>query len=356
MIAPHSFSADWIIHVSNKYKADRILVEKAIRALSLLEGLAESTLPFVFKGGTALMLIFQGPRRLSIDIDIILPPDTTDLTALLQQVAFGKNFSRIEEQARVTGPVPKGHFKFYYPSAVENKESYILLDILFEQVPYCRIIERPIDNVFLSTEGENRVVKVPDVNNLIADKLTAFAPQTVGVPYRKGDNECGMEIIKQLYDIGLLFDKADDIKTIVAVYRTIAQQEIRYRDAQYLVEDILHDTMDHALSICFRQGRNNVEYPVLVRGIKQASSHIFSESYHLEKAILSAAKAFYLVSLIESSDGAALEKYSNLQLERMADWLFADYEYTKLNKLKKSNPEAFFYLYLAFQLSHGHQT
>ena len=46
----------------------------------------------------------------------------------------------------------------------------------------------------------------------------------------------------------------------------------------------------------------------------------------------------------------------NRQLERMTDRLFTDYEYTKLNKLKKSNPEAFFYLYLAFQLSHGHQT
>ena len=42
--------------------------------------------------------------------------------------------------------------------------------------------------------------------------------------------------------------------------------------------------------------------------------------------------------------------------ERMTDRLFTDHEYTKLNKLKKSNPEAFFYLYLAFQLSHGHQT
>lgn len=243
----------------------------------------------------------------------------------------------------------------YWETANECPFLYILLDILFEQVPYCRTIELTIDNIFLSTEGENRVVKVPDVNNLIADKLTAFAPQTVGVPYRKRDNECGMEIIKQLYDIGLLFDKADDIKTIAAVYRTIAQQEIRYRDVQFTVEDILHDTMEHALSICFRQGHNNVEYPVLVRGIKQASSHIFYESYHLEKAILSAAKAFYLVSLIEF-DGATIEKYNNRQLWRMTDWLFADYEYTKLNKLKKSNPEAFFYLYLAFQLSHGHQT
>ncbi len=38
----------------------------------------------------------------------------------------------------------------------------------------------------------------------------------------------------------------------------------------------------------------------------------------------------------------------------MTDWLFTDYEYTKLNKLKKSNPEAFFYLYLALNISYNH--
>lgn len=61
---------------------------------------------------------------------------------------------------------------------------------------------------------------------------------------------------------------------------------------------------------------------------------------------MSAAKAYYLVSLIETGS-ITIEKYSSRQLERMRDWLFTDYEYTKLNKLKKSNPEAFFYLYLA---------
>ena len=61
---------------------------------------------------------------------------------------------------------------------------------------------------------------------------------------------------------------------------------------------------------------------------------------------MSAAKAYYLVSQIET-DIITIEKYSSRQLERMRDWLFTDYEYTKLNKLKKSNPEAFFYLYLA---------
>ena len=71
-----------------------------------------------------------------------------------------------------------------------------------------------------------------------------------------------------------------------------------------------------------------------------------SETYHLEKAILSAAKVVYLVSLIES-ESTLIEKYNNRQLERIKDWQFNEFEYTKLNKLKKSNPEAFFYLYQA---------
>lgn len=292
------------------------------------------------------MLIFKEPHRLSIDIDIILPLSNQNLTATLQQIAMSKGFSRIEEQSRKSGIVPKTHYKFFYTSAVESKESYILLDILFEQIPYNRIIELPITNIFLATEGEDRTVRVPDVNNLLADKLTAFAPRTVGVPYRKGHSECGMEIMKQLYDIGALFDNADDMVSLSAVYRTIAEQEASYRDKHFSADDILHDTMDHALSICFRKSQNNVEYQVLERGIKQVSSHIFSEPFHIEEAILSAAKAYYLVSQIET-DGITIEKYSSRQLERMRDWLFIDYEYTKLNKLKKSNPEAFFYLYLA---------
>ena len=346
MITQNSFTADWINQVSKRHKADKILVEKSIRALSLLEGLSESSLPFVFKGGTALMLIFKEPHRLSIDIDIILPLSNQNLTATLQQIAMSKGFSRIEEQSRKSGIVPKTHYKFFYTSAVENKESYILLDILFEQIPYNRIIELPITNIFLATEGEDRTVRVPDANNLLADKLTAFAPRTVGVPYRKGNSECGMEIMKQLYDIGALFDKADDMVSISAVYRTIAEQEASYREERFSVDDILHDAMDHALSICFRKSQNNVEYQVLERGIKKVSSHIFSEPFHIEEAILSAAKAYYLVSQIET-DGITIEKYSSRQLERMRNWLFTDYEYTKLNKLKKSNPEAFFYLYLA---------
>jgi len=65
---------DWINEASAKNnKADKILVEKLIRALLLLEGLSSSGLNFIFKGGTALMLLHDSTKRLSIDIDIIMP-------------------------------------------------------------------------------------------------------------------------------------------------------------------------------------------------------------------------------------------------------------------------------------------
>ena len=50
---------------------DKNLIEKVIRALSLLEMLVEAKCPMVFKGGTSLMLILNDTaNRLSIDIDV----------------------------------------------------------------------------------------------------------------------------------------------------------------------------------------------------------------------------------------------------------------------------------------------
>ena len=72
MIDKERLNIDWIEKVSKANRdADKILVEKAIRAFLLLEGLALSDIPFVFKGGTSLMLMTNPNRRLSVDIDIV---------------------------------------------------------------------------------------------------------------------------------------------------------------------------------------------------------------------------------------------------------------------------------------------
>ena len=78
MIAKESRSIEWITQVAKENNAKDIgLVEKTIRAFSLLESLARSGCPFIFKGGSCLMLHFNTSRRLSIDIGTIF---TTRLT------------------------------------------------------------------------------------------------------------------------------------------------------------------------------------------------------------------------------------------------------------------------------------
>lgn len=54
MIQESCTSKEWITEIARTKKADKVLVQKLIRALILLEGLSLSKLKFVFKGGTAL--------------------------------------------------------------------------------------------------------------------------------------------------------------------------------------------------------------------------------------------------------------------------------------------------------------
>src|ERR1700722_1844172 len=113
MIKPETYTTEGIKTVARtNHNADPILVEKVIRALTLLHHLAINGLDFVFKGGTCLMLILAEPRRLSIDIDIILKDSHIDLPALFAKIVAASNFNRFEEQERkVNSNIEKAHYK-----------------------------------------------------------------------------------------------------------------------------------------------------------------------------------------------------------------------------------------------------
>ena len=57
---------------------------------------------------------------------------------------------------------------------MKKNSLYILLDVLFEEKHYERIVERRIENELLLTEGENLFVNLPSVDCILGDKLTAF--------------------------------------------------------------------------------------------------------------------------------------------------------------------------------------
>lgn len=357
MINQKEITIEWLTKVSKQHRnADKILVEKVIRALLLLEGLVKQKIDFVFKGGTALMLHFNSTKRLSIDIDIILPNDSEsnrneNLESVLNAIAQEQGFLRKELQQRITNSkITKEHYKFFFtPLHKTNKdEEYVLLDILFENVNYENVISLSVQSDFVPQSGKPLNVSVPSLEDILGDKLTAFAPNTTGIPYFKKEDSMSMEIIKQLYDIGNLFIAVNDIETIKTTFNRFAKTEIGYRNSEMITEnDVLEDIYQTALCIVTRGTDGKGNFEELQNGIQRVSSFVFSESYHIEKAIVHASKAAY-ISVLMQHNAKTIDKFENpLQLK---DWQIDEPLNNKLNKLKKSNPEAFFYWYKIYKL------
>ena len=341
----------WIEHVSKTQKADKILVEKVIRALILLEGLVESGLNFVFKGGTALMLMINKSRRLSIDIDIMIENNMLNLSNIINIIVKNKNFIRFEKQVRkADSNINKEHYKLFFQSTVENKESHIFLDVLKENILYQNIIETPINNVFIDNSGEIINVKTPDFNNLLGDKLTAFAPNTIGIPYFKGEKNCSMEIIKQLYDIALLFDYFNDLTITSNIFRKFSTVELAYRNLNSAdIKQILSDIFQTSLCICLHGQVDSKNFSLLQDGIKRIQNFIYSEKYYLDKAITNASKVGYLSTLI-TNNLTEVEHFDKNNTQELQNANIEMPLQTKLNKLKKSNIEAFFYWYKIYKI------
>lgn len=349
MINLNSIDIKWINNVSKaNRKADMTLVEKTIRAFVLLEGLATAGLPFVFKGGTSLMLLTKSSKRMSIDIDIIMQDVPSHLTEMLEDIVKKQGFIRVESQERNgLTKVPKMHYKFWYNPIhrTANNEDCVLLDILTEQVPYSDIKQVEISSKFLPMAETKTMVNIPSANDLLGDKLTAFAPNTTGVPYFKHGNSMNMEINKQLYDVACLFDLFDDLNAVRNTFEKIACKELSYREGDNITAtDVLDDIFQTSLCISTRGMQGKGMFDELMAGIKRVNGFIFSEPYQIDKAIVCASKAAYLSALIKIG-ASEFERF--VDSSQIKDWQIEQTEYNKLNKLKSSNPEAFFYWYKA---------
>lgn len=350
MISKDTINIDWIKKVSaENRKADKILIEKVIRAMLLLEGLAGSGLPFIFKGGTAVMLLQRTPKRFSIDIDIITP-SVVKFEDYFNKFIEDKNFTGFELQNRKThSDIEKVHYKFFYKPVHQSNlsEDNILLDILIESNKYDSLLPVEIKSPFVKQEGKVLKVNVPSVNDIIGDKLTAFAPNTTGIPYEKNSESMGMEIIKQLYDIGNLFEVSNNIANISRTFKKIAETELKYRNISNDINIVIKDIIQTSLCISTNGKLGSGRYDLLIKGISQMKAYIFSEPYHIDKAIIHASRAAYLATLIEYDKSEIIRFRDPSQIR---EWTIENQAINKLNKLKKSNPEAFFYWYQVFLL------
>lgn len=181
MLKKENFTEEHIRNLQSASHRDPLLLERSVYAFGLLEAITRVGMPFIFKGGTCLMLLLERPMRLSTDIDIIVAPGT-DLNTFIEEAGKIFPFVSVEEQVRKgKNNIEKRHFKFVYESPVMERSIYILLDVLFEDAKYKRLITKPIKNELILTDGEDLTVQIPSVESILGDKLTAFAPHTTGI-------------------------------------------------------------------------------------------------------------------------------------------------------------------------------
>lgn len=168
----------------------------------------------------------------------------------------------------------------------------------------------PIDSSSVQQNGEPITVRLPCHEDILGDKLTAFAPNTTGIPYEKSGDLKTMEIMKQLFDIGSLLDVVKNIDIIAQTFNAFAKTEIGYRHCETDANGVLDDIYDTAMHICSRGTEGKGDFQALSHGIIQVKRFIFSESYNIDRAITDASKAAYLATVLQRQH-TQLEKYKD---------------------------------------------
>lgn len=343
MLTKENFTLEHVMELKKNRMVDSFILERSIYAFGLLEALCRVNMPFIFKGGTSLMLLLDRPRRLSTDIDIIVAPGT-DVDHYLEEAGKIFPFEKVEQQIRKgKNSIEKRHYKYYYDSPIKGQMPfYILLDILFEENYYSNVIRKTIQNELLVTEAPYYEVNMPSADCILGDKLTAFAPHTTGIPFGV-DKE--LEIIKQMYDIASLTEVFENFDDVRKSYQGIVSSEIRYRGLETSAEMVLRDTLEAAACIASR-GQYGCDYEKYLQGIKSIVTHVYDERFSAEKAAVMACKVMHMAACV----------LKNVQYEHIDDYSFyvkkdiGFSRYSKLSKLRKFNAEGFAHIVRAVEI------
>ena len=217
---------------------------------------------------------------------------------------------------------------------------------MYEKSHYVGVIKKNIDCKIIECEEPEVYVNVSDVDCILGDKLTAFAPNTTGIPYGE-DKE--LEIIKQLFDVSNLFDEMQDIRIVSRTFKNIAQQELIYRkiDHEITLEEVLEDILETSKIISGRGFFEKETFAQLEKGISRIKGYIFSKNYIIENAINSASKAAYLSLLVKHgiTDIERFDPKLNLR-----EYVIKDPDFRRFKSILKYDPEAYFYWYKAVEI------
>lgn len=362
MITPETFQSGWIEQLRGRHKGiDPNIAEKMILALTLVERLAQEPIPFVFKGGTCLVLLLEKARRFSVDVDIVTEMSPDELEAALSRIVAQPPFShfKYDEERSNKDRIPRGHYYLFFTPILNQKrpvgypEPYIALDVLYEAHGYPELLEVPVTSEFLVSDGSPQLVKVPSIESITGDKLTAFAPRTTGILYGKGKEQ---EIIKQLFDVGVLFSEVQNVEVVAKSFAATVAKELAYRQLPHSPAEVLADTIQAALLLS-QHKINHAKTPdpagakELADGVVRFTNFLIGKRFNIDIAVVAAAKTAYLAARLLVEDYAALPGYGN---QPVAELRIKDPRFNFLDKLR-SIPEAMFFWQQTVQLLTHHE-
>jgi hypothetical protein len=218
-----------------------------------------------------------------------------------------------------------------------EEERTVLLDVLYADNPYAKVVEKEIKNSMLLTQGTAVNVTLPDISSILGDKLTAFAPHTTGVPLNARKD---MEIIKQFFDISKLIDAEWNQDIVKESYLRVLSEELSYRDLELSYKDVLDDTIQTAMCIASRGKIKQEEYRAYLKGIRDVSGYAYGNDFNAETATIDAAKILYFAACLQTDQQFEI-------VREVEDFLFEKTESENLKPLtflRKSKPTAYAYI------------
>lgn len=365
MYPSNVYTRKWADHERRKLgNCDPGLLEKSVYALTLLGHLGESGLPFMFKGGTSMLLHLPDIRRLSIDIDIVSPASDDEINRVVGDIGKTKPFIRAEENIRQESGTrqrlpQRRHFKFWFASErAPLGEAFVLLDVVQEAHCPHETTTLPIRTSFLTPDREIRV-RLPTIESLLGDKLTAFAPTTTGVPVRWPDGKEGevMQVAKQLFDIGTLFEHSTDFAQIARVYDGVQAQEAGYRGNAHTREQTLTDTINACLGVTALRPAHHAVFPdapLILDGFRKLGGHLVQSPFNEGHRRIMAARAGVLAAHLRAGRqfDFAVARYtrSEAQIETLRTATLAGHQHGWLDGIKAVNAEAYHYWHMGVSI------
>jgi len=286
------------------------------------------------------------PARLSIDIDVLLhKKDRTGLLGNLEAIVKSSGvFKSVEEDKRESA-IPKAHYKFWYDPFFCPREESILLDVVFCEHPYHSVVKKKLKGQPLILSETDAIVNIPTPEGLFGDKMTAISPKTIGFRLTEGRD---MEYLKQIIDLGSLFDTVKDITDIRKTFINTSKMENEFRKPQYLPDEILDDIIEVAFrySQWLIKGADNsfkeIEY--INKGFDRLSNHLVAR-LRQDDLKIAFGKAAYTAQIIRDTKVTKIIKNIDLSIVDSARF---DGRYKILDGLKKRNTQAYFYWALSF--------